>query len=162
MLNLHTRARCDECGDAPAVVQIDETFFLCASCEAIILSNFADCCVLSGEIAAASPDAPTSVVAVANISELRKGSQAVASSSIPAREGEATAANSDPDAFSSQLASETSSPHEPVTLLSPVDLDIDAAVAALETEWARAGVSLQNSNSLRIRVEKEIASSSVA
>lgn len=67
MIALSTRSRCDECGNAPAVVQIDEVYFLCASCEAIVIDSVAPASSSPGVSAAASgivPPIPSEVAAI--------------------------------------------------------------------------------------------------
>jgi hypothetical protein len=157
---LHTRALCDECGTNPAIVQIDETFFLCERCDASINGAVENSVAVSDSpfetvnAATGVSSAPNpGTVAAINSNPATSSSLVVAADSarcskeaaplfIPSNTPEASGTAR--KAPSGSLFGEPSRISDRASLFIPVDPELEAAISALEAQWICVGLDLAN------------------
>lgn len=180
MIHLHTRSVCDECGDAPAVVQIVDMFFLCTSCVAMVSNSFT-----SGDLTSLDVNATTGLggnaPAASSASVVACNSDPVSSPIPPAPVH--SAPSPDPGAAPLLSSAEWSSRATVAEVLRPAfdgcgkDLqshsgeipelgttsdDLDATISELEASWrAEMGSPFfmaRNSRTLRVVASSEISS----
>lgn len=147
MIALHTRSICDECGNSPATVHVDETFFLCDRCEAVVINSFPLGFSSSPGVSVATVDCqPPAVATTLSVSD---GVPASSLSSIEMGPVATLAhAPSESNPLEGSQAAVTAS--QPVSLAAVAvatnsDPELEALVSACESEWPAIPAFLRRS-----------------